>query len=77
MQIGIEVIREVVRRYQHSEAPEYSPETGVTCPVCRKKLPSGKCGILVTKSLSPNSRIRHHACPRCGSRFKSVQLVGL
>ncbi|NJB66453.1 C4-type Zn-finger protein [Desulfobaculum xiamenense] len=71
--IPIDVVREIVRRVQHAAVADFSPRTGVVCPVCGGRLTPGRLGV--TKSLPWCGRVRerYHRCGHCGARFKSVE----
>ena len=71
-EIPVDVVKEVVRR-MYDAVVEFSPRTGVVCPVCKSALPPGCLGVARTTGWSGKVRERYHMCPVCTARFKSIE----
>jgi uncharacterized protein (DUF2225 family) len=67
-------LKRIVEKVLTSDAVDYSPRDGVTCPVCGAHLQGRSMGVRRTCPWVSSSRERYHTCPICGMRFKSVEL---
>jgi uncharacterized protein (UPF0212 family) len=71
--VSPETLKKIVNKVLTSDAVDYSPVTGVWCPVCGAHLDAGKMGVRRTTAWLRGSRQRYHTCPVCGMKFKSVE----
>lgn len=66
-------LRTIVQTVLASNAVDYSPVQGVTCPLCGARLTNGNMGVRKTRAWDHGCRERYHTCSVCGMRFKSVE----
>jgi len=73
-EIPVDVVKEVVRRLQENGAVDFSHRDGVRCPACTSQLAPGAMGVTRAMGWDGTVRERYHKCPKCGARFKSVEV---
>ena len=64
-----ETFRKIMRQVSEAKAVDYSAKNGAVCPVCG----AVRCSITSTPPWAGAARERHHKCPACNHRFKSVE----
>ena len=75
LDLSPKMLKMIVQKVLTSDAVDYSPVSGVKCPVCGAGLHAGNMGVRRTRAWYRGTRDRYHVCPVCGMRFKSVEVV--